>query len=323
MQKLHLFAWIDITKLIMSFGVVAIHVSTIFPSYSQCTDDIVQVVVPMFFVIAGFFYGNKYFATPNTNRNNVFTKTLKRLLLLYGVWTLIYAPVAFIYLLNHWSVFDSIKLYLWNVIMLGQNMMSWHLWYLLATIVSVVLIHLLMKIGVKLGYVVVLGLCLYALGVWLVNNPENTFLESYPMLFPDTQNGVFRGLCYVSLGMLLSKMFDVLPIWVYGLSALIGVGVFFINVPLCYPFVAFGSVGLILSLPKQDIVPSFSVWARNISTVIYLSHMYLIAIMQQILHLHFGFTTSYIIVLPSAMLVAIFWMWISKYRAFSFLRKII
>lgn len=119
----------------MAFLVVALH---IFPvskingtegliSY-EIASGITRIAVPTFFLISGYFLRNKL------NDTSYLWKYAKRILLLYTVWQLIYLPDLIHYYQLGWFSKTNLLLKL----IYGY----WHLWYLLATAISVGLLCL-------------------------------------------------------------------------------------------------------------------------------------------------------------------------------------
>ncbi len=141
-------ASLDVLKLVLALLVVALH---IFPvskmtglsgliSYEMAS-GITRIAVPTFFIVSGYLLRNKL------EDKNYLKKYCKRILLLYVVWQLIYLPD----LLYHYHInWFSTKALIYKLIY-GY----WHLWYLLASIVGVVLLYFTRnwKVATKLALV--------------------------------------------------------------------------------------------------------------------------------------------------------------------------
>lgn len=314
------YGWIDVAKLLMSFVVISVHVGFVFPSCGDLLDLSGHASVPVFLVISGFFFGWKYIHSSLAERGAVVRKYAKRIFVLYVVWTLVYAPIALLYLQNHHDAGIAFLLYLRNVLFVGQNMMSWHLWYLHALIVSLLIIHALFVCRFRMWMVVGLCLLLFCAGLY-VESADNCFTETYRQLLPDTQNGIFRGALYVSLGMVLAAVKDKVHWVLYVLPVILSFVSYMFGILVYYPLFAFGFVGLLLSLPHQGVLPSFVKWASKASTFLYLFHFLPIVFLQQIVHWNGNFQQSYIIVLPACLLVAWVWIRLSEVRGLSFMKR--
>ncbi|MFK7048786.1 acyltransferase family protein [Flavobacterium davisii] len=126
---------LDILKILMAFLVIALH---IFPvsriggiqgliSY-EIASGITRIAVPTFFLISGYFLRNKL------NDTAYLWKYIKRILLLYVVWQIIYLPDLYrFYNLGWFSNRNMILKLIYGY---------WHLWYLLATAIAVGLLYL-------------------------------------------------------------------------------------------------------------------------------------------------------------------------------------
>ncbi len=90
----------------------------------------------------------------------------------------------------------------------------YHLWYLLSTIVAVVIIGYALHKKVKIEKIVIGGVILYIIGLLghsyfeLVRPLENTFvwtlLKGYNAIFLTTRNGFFEGILFVGMGALFA-----------------------------------------------------------------------------------------------------------------------
>lgn len=134
---------LDILKVVMAFLVVALH---IFPvskikgiegliSY-EIASGITRIAVPTFFLISGYFLRNKL------NDQAYLWKYVKRILLLYTVWQLIYLPDLIHYHQMGWFSKTNLLLKL----IYGY----WHLWYLLATAISVGLLYVTRNYSIRI-----------------------------------------------------------------------------------------------------------------------------------------------------------------------------
>lgn len=150
---------IDVAKFIMILLVVSIHMNI-----SSCksvnhffTNAIGRVAVPFFFICSGFLFLNK---------NNYITfdrlyQTLKRILILFVSWTIIYTLLVFCVRFN--NVDDAPSLWALLLRFLFLNPFG-HLWYLPALMIGIVGTWFFLRYNLKkLG--LILAVILYIFGM--------------------------------------------------------------------------------------------------------------------------------------------------------------
>lgn len=202
---------IDIFKIIFAFCVVSIHTEMF-----QDNINIVQYIlnhalfrlaVPFFFVCSGYFLGCKINKTDNIiEKKAIIKKYIVRLSIMFGFWLLIGLPRQ-VYDLRDMSGSLIIKTLIKKTIFYPWGA----LWYILAVIVSVVIMIPFIKKN-KIKIAVILGIALYFFAL-ICNNyyflVENTFIEvivnKYMQLCISARNGIFVGLLFVSIGIWLSE----------------------------------------------------------------------------------------------------------------------
>lgn len=166
---------LDYFKLILAILVVAIH-TPIVPSFyisNTFSNGISRIAVPCFFIINGF-----YFAYLKNDKKKVLSY-LKKLIIIYITWTLIYGGFAI-----YWG--DPI----WKIIR-G----FYHLWYLPALIGATIMIYLTRKINLRT--VLISAIVIY-LSAWIVQRIfiektlltvygedifRNFFFDGFPLMF--------------------------------------------------------------------------------------------------------------------------------------------
>ncbi len=136
---------VDLFRLIAAFMVVAIHTNP-FEDISNSLgflvcQVLVRVAVPFFFVISGYYY----FIGLNKNGINYAIKYIKRLLIEYGIWSLIYYIIDFIQLSKGTSILSFIKSKIVNFAVFGSH---YHLWFYPALIMAIVIITLAYKLNI-------------------------------------------------------------------------------------------------------------------------------------------------------------------------------
>lgn len=187
------FNGIDLVKFICSILVVAIHFSPFLVSdfeNAKFINEVIQncisrVAVPFFFVASAFFLFRKMDVCNiewDIVKNYAF-----RLLQMFGVWTVL--------------------------LVLGNK---GHLWYLKALAVAVMLLSICLYFKMKLRYLWIIALILYAVGllgdayagvgVLLRDIPGiNILVRGYTVFSTTTRNGFFMGFIFVLMGCSLTQ----------------------------------------------------------------------------------------------------------------------
>jgi len=182
---------IDLIKFICSIFVFTVHISVFGKTelrdswfnvgLSHC---LCRIAVPFFFVASSFFLFAKM--EPRSIDKDRVKKYCFRLLILYGIWVMI------------------------NV--LGGN---YHLWYLKATVVAVVLLSILLYLKVKPVCLWILAGILYAVGLLgdayaglgeklMDVSLVNIIVKVYTLFSKSTKNGFFMGFIFVLMGYTLA-----------------------------------------------------------------------------------------------------------------------
>lgn len=185
---------IDSLKFFCAFLVVLIHVQTPFTSYYL---PITRCAVPLFFMISGYYL---YCHTDTTSIKRNITHIAR--LLIYG--TILYVPL---YVLSH-PLCDMIGLFTWKsffrIVVLNENPIAFHLWYLQAYIYALGVILFLAKYHLveKSFYVVPLLL----LTDVVFGKYGKLFMGGVNILY--LRNYLFVGLPYLLIGFIMRKYQD-------------------------------------------------------------------------------------------------------------------
>ena len=193
---------IDLIKFICALLVVTIHISPlrgnlpIAAKYFNFTTKfcLARIAVPFFFVASGFFLFRKM-PLDNINSDTIKEYCFK-LLRLFGLWTIL--------------------------IFIGEPI---QLWYLSATVISVVLVSIFLYYRVKLPYIGVIALLLYGIGIlgdayYGILEPLErislfrNILKGYFAIFSSTRNGLFMGFMFVYVGGLFAHQKSKIKPWV-------------------------------------------------------------------------------------------------------------
>lgn len=162
------------------------------------------------------------------------------------------------------------------MLLVGENYMSWPLWYLLALIVSVGIIYGLLKLKVSKNLIVVCSVCMALIGVGLDYCRESALLQPvtdlYFSIFLKTRNGFFVGFLFVALGMWCANC-ERISLSLTLLLLFVGILGMIFNIPMSYALVA-GAIFIFSISMKLNLVKSaYSLRLRVVSAVLYFVHM--------------------------------------------------
>ncbi|MGI5978808.1 MAG: serine racemase VanT catalytic subunit [Oscillospiraceae bacterium] len=200
---------LDCFKIIAALLVVAIHTSPL-ASFSAEADFLLtrvfaRVAVPFFLMVTGYFVLPEY-VFGKTDRFDRLRQCLRKILLLYAVSILLYLPVN-IYA-GHFRGAD-----LWDILrMLLFDGTLYHLWYLPAVILGILLVYALSR-RLSFQYVFAISALLYFCG--LLGDSYYGLIRSVPTIasvydagfhiFSYTRNGLFYVPVFLSLGAWIRK----------------------------------------------------------------------------------------------------------------------
>lgn len=267
----------DYIKFLLCFIVVAIHVDIFCPiQENSILSYLEQIAVPIFFVITGFFFGNKRL------EGHDILLYVKKYLSLYLLWALIYAPIAIIhYQSNNFPFFKCVLITVKNYLFCGENYLAWSLWYLHSLVLSFLVIYLFRKIHLHYILIFLFGVILYLSTYYVLNHQADPKLQPFALrlitalfkLFASLRT--FLGLVYVSAGVLISKYAGFLS---KKQILILSILFFILSITECPLRRIFGasSVVLIALLSKCNKPRKESLWMREISTIIYLIHLIII-----------------------------------------------
>ena len=233
---------------------------------------LLETAVPWFFLTSGFFLFGKM--DVNKEKDLAAIRVwIEKVLKLYLVWTVVYFPFAIIGFCQDYLPFaKAVVVWLRNVILVGENYLSWPLWYLLALIWGGALIWLMRHVGLPVWAMFVVGLVLYlAARVFRLDE-----VPIYEKLFKTTRNGLFFGLMFLAGGGLIrqwvSKVKVRHAIW-WDIALIVGAFVGFQFCPFFLLPLAAGLFLLSLRVEIPGLSDSTSKRLGAMSKVIYLTHM--------------------------------------------------
>lgn len=179
---------IDILKIVLAFFVVFLHMNFLKDTYPTVSyvlvNGLFRIAVPVFLVITGFYF----FHIDNTKK---LKKWLFRTFLLYAIWMLIY--------ISYWKNNEQILL----TIVFGYH----HLWYLIGTFFSGIILYLLRRqsslILISLAIILFLtGFAAQLLGNLHYFEKEQDSLLNMYLLY---RNFLFVCFPFLTIGFLINK----------------------------------------------------------------------------------------------------------------------
>lgn len=284
-------------KWVMAIVVVAIHTRPELSFKStfirELFEALYSIAVPFFFMASGFLLFRKIELPLNKEGEVRIKSYLKRMCKLYLVWTIIYLPLTIYgFYLDGIPVLKAIAIFSRNFLLVGENFMSWPLWYLLALIVAVGIIYALLKFKVPVKWIVLFSVIMAIIGVALDYCKDNSILHSitdiYFSIFLKTRNGFFEGFLFVALGILCScfKRFAFVGIPILLVLGILGI---IHNVLLSNAFVVFALFVIVVSINYENIESKCSLNLRVMSSIIYFIHMFCVALLVLVFHMDCGF----------------------------------
>lgn len=319
---------IDVIKVCMSVLVVATHTGLFSLIHNkELADTLINslaIKVPFFFVASGFLVwykiGNSSIDVKKAKLRRWINKTFR----LYIVWTIVYLPFTIYgFYYDGVPVLKSLVVFIRNVLLIGQNFLSWPLWYLLGMLVAGVITYLIVVVWKRKMTVLYVVATLFAIsGVLLDYCNEHMYMqtitEPYYKLFQTTRNGFFEGLPYITIGMAIAsghviRSKAVLSVLFLGSFALHMFGIKLATFAAVY---ALFSVVLSFDLPNRN--DSFYANCRLTSTIIYFVHMIWVGLLTLLLPIKLSPLWLFVIVVLLSFLTAIFVIRNKENRLFRF-----
>ncbi len=198
------YASIDVVKFLMAVFVLLIHTNPLMDVNMAAEwflrSGITVIAVPFFFMATGYFALSSSQATK---------KSLKKLAVLYIIWSIIYLPFSLLQLKEQSPV---VLHYIRRFFLEGSYDT---IWYLLASVVGLAIVYMLKRWkGITFAFVVMLIFHILAImGTSYTSIIANTPLwkgyEFYFDNFTTFKNGLFFGGVYIALGGLVFEKFSV------------------------------------------------------------------------------------------------------------------
>ncbi|MFV0417596.1 MAG: acyltransferase family protein [Dysgonomonas sp.] len=172
---------IDYFRIALSLLVITPHAQPLFSEDSLIgwliSNGIARIAVPCFFIISGYFLYLKI------NNTKALKKYLLHILIVYLVWSVIYLP-------TYYSTIEPRSLITFAL------MGYYHLWFLPALIVGILLLLIFKKFIKSTHYLLAIGIILYLTGYVMENS-------GYP--YRSFYNGIFMGYPFIVSGYYLKN----------------------------------------------------------------------------------------------------------------------
>lgn len=302
-QRIKTNGTIDLVKLLMALLVIGIHVEPFkaFPMLDRLFNLVNRTCVPFFFITSSYFFfkGNK---SPL-----IF---IKRIILLYVIWSIIYLPF-------------SKPLSLFHLLWFGNEHGLWYLW---ASVIGFLITYLLAK-KLKPNAILVIGFL-----VLLFGTLKSTW---YPLIENIIQlgnvfgerSGLFYAFPYFALGYYLANRE---PLELKKASALLFASAILLGIETVF-FVIFlktshtilwlslyplsYSLFAIIRQLNIEMAKETSLFLRRISTLLYLSHFLFIYLFS-----NYEGLALYLLVTVSSFFLSYLIIMLSKTKVFAFLK---
>ncbi len=206
------YAALDVFKFVLAFFVVAIHTapfSSVDPTLSYFVNGcLTRLAVPFYFIVSGFLCFRK--TDPERFDPRRPLRTAYKCFRLYCLWTLIYLPLILetVWKQEHSLAYKAAQLAS-RFVFSGSYL---HLWYLNATVFSLLLVSFLLSRKRRASQIVAAGFFFYLIGLLgqgysallqpLRNVPRVwDLLMLTRRLIIGTRSGLFMGFLFVGLGL--------------------------------------------------------------------------------------------------------------------------
>lgn len=208
--------FVDVVKLVCAVLVICIHTNPL-SSYSKALNFVLvnyfaRIAVPFYFITSGYFLFRK---TDLKNfKPQITLNWAKRIFSMYLFWTIIYFPLSVYSVFKKGeNIISAMAEWLHSTIVTGSYT---HLWYLNASVVSVLLLTFLLTKKISVKGILLITVILYCMGLlggqsyfWVIV-PLNKIdllwftLKWIQKIIITTRNGIFEAPIFMSIGMILA-----------------------------------------------------------------------------------------------------------------------
>lgn len=124
----------DLFKFIVSFVVMLVHLNPFGVSRFHWLHPWVRIAIPVYFMISAFLFFSKYDRLPKEEQNACLWKFVKRDLILYLFWFIVFLPFTIVYR----DYFHKSIPYFFGTILVGSSFPA--SWYLMALVIAIVIV---------------------------------------------------------------------------------------------------------------------------------------------------------------------------------------
>ena len=200
---------IDFTKFICSILVIVVHTAPLLNINKEYNWLLIAILGR--FVVPFFFISSAYFISMNTQKyGDFYFKTyIRSLIKTYLFWSIIYLPLGIDYIGKELSI-PYILYPIALIVALVYIGTYFHLWYIPALLLALLIVHWAMK-HFRKRYILSVSFILILLGsletyYGFINSPFLlSIVDRYFRIFITTRNGIFFGLFYVSWGYFIAQ----------------------------------------------------------------------------------------------------------------------
>lgn len=206
------FGYIDIFKFLFSICIIALHTDLLINTNVNInwyvTHLIFRLAVPFFFITSGFFYGKKILEE-KSNIKELTKIYIKRLSYPFIFFLIIGLPFV-IFQCYDGNIFKTVLIIIQKILFYPWGA----LWYIGASIVAIFILSKFYQ-KKKFYFPILISFFLYLFAL-LCNSYYFTILDKpflkdiidlYMKFFLSARNGIFVGMLYISLGVILSKLY--------------------------------------------------------------------------------------------------------------------
>lgn len=205
------YGYVDILKFIFSICIIIMHTGLLYSTSPTInwylTHLLLRLAVPFFFITSGFFYGRKILAK-NKEIKKITRKYITKLFYPFIFWLCISLPVEFIDT-HEGNILRTILILIKKTFFYPWGA----LWYILALMVAVLVLSKFYKKN-KFYLSILIGFFLYTFALicnsyyfLVIDRPlMKSIVDLYMKIFISGRNGIFLGIFYVSIGVILSKI---------------------------------------------------------------------------------------------------------------------
>lgn len=198
---------LDVGKFVCALLIISSHFASEWGNFAKSIDMVFSlyiIAVPFFFAVSGFLLFNKIENTETTEHKGIIIKYLKKIVLMYLIWSLIYVAFNVAAFCKFGVTSQDVIGYIHQCIVYSTYDT---IWFLPALAVGVVMVYFMRK-AMPIRYMLIVAVIFYIIGMLgvtysgIVAKSEILSLVygAYTKVFLTTRNGFFNGFPFVALG---------------------------------------------------------------------------------------------------------------------------